>query len=447
MAKQDQKAKSTPSLVWIDDVACTMCGCVCDDLSVLTDGANVADVKRACSLSHDWFLAKKKYDQPLASISGAPSTLEQAIVHAAELLDRAKAPLIYGLARSSTPGQRAAVALADHLGASIDTTASRRHGPSIIALQEVGESTCSLGEARHRCDLVVFWGADPQTSHPRHGERYSIDPPGMQVPRGRDDRKIWVVDPERTATAELADHWLKVPRGADWEVLWCLRALVKGIEPREFQSSVDENAIRQLAAELKACRSSIFYFGLGLTRTDLAHSNVEALLRLVTDLNEVSRSYARRMRIPGDIAGADSVLCWQTGYPFSVNLAVGYPRYSPGEYSAEELIIRGETDCVLVVGSESLSRLSRAANERLKNIPLIVVDPPGASPLDTAEVTIQTGVYGVHETGTAYRMDETPVHLRKFLSSHGPSDESVLEQIQKRTTRRLDHCEPFHSSR
>jgi len=46
--------------------------------------------------------------------------------------------------------------------------------------------------------------------------------------------------------------------------------------------------------------------------------NVEALLRLVTDLNEYTRFYARRMRVGGDGSGADSVLCWPTGFPFSV---------------------------------------------------------------------------------------------------------------------------------
>ena len=50
------------------------------------------------------------------------------------------------------------------------------------------------------------------------------------------------------------------------------------------------------------------FFGLGLTRHGLPHANVEALLRLVTDLNAHTRFVARRMRVPGDVAGADSVL-------------------------------------------------------------------------------------------------------------------------------------------
>ena len=89
-----------------------------------------------------------------------------------------RAPLIWGLSRSSTAGQRAAVLLAEQIGATIDTTASVCHGPSIMAIQQVGESTCSLGEVRNRADLVIFWGADPAESHPRHFERYSVDAQG-----------------------------------------------------------------------------------------------------------------------------------------------------------------------------------------------------------------------------------------------------------------------------
>ena len=75
-----------------------------------------------------------------------------------------------------------------------------------------------------------------------------------------------------------------------------------------------------------------------------------------TDLNDFTRFTARRLRIPGDVTGADAVLCWLTGFPFAVNLARGYPRYNPGEYSANELLERGEVDACLLVGSEACRR-------------------------------------------------------------------------------------------
>ena len=45
---------------------------------------------------------------------------------------------------------------------------------------------------------------------------------------------------------------------------------------------------------------------------------------------------------PGNATGADNVLTWQTGYPFAVNLARGYPRFGPGEYTAMDVLGRGE---------------------------------------------------------------------------------------------------------
>src|SRR5690606_24962809 len=97
----------------------------------------------------------------------------------------------------------------------------------------------------------------------------------------------------------------------------------------------------------------------------LGHLNVEALLRLVAELNDHTRFVARRLRIPGDVTGADSVLCWQTGYPFAVNLNRPYPRYNPGEFTADELLSRGEVDACLFVGSESVADLSPAARKAL----------------------------------------------------------------------------------
>jgi formylmethanofuran dehydrogenase subunit B len=132
------------------------------------------------------------------------------------------------------------------------------------------------------------------------------------------------------------------------------------------------------------------------------------------------------------VAGADSVLCWQTGFPFSVNLARGYPRYNPGEYSANELLERGEVDACLVVGSESTHRLSPSALRGLGRIPTIVLDYPGEVCRFDADVVFRTAVYGVHAAGTAYRMDETPIPLKKFLHSDLPTDGEVLRAIGRR---------------
>ncbi len=138
------------------------------------------------------------------------------------------------------------------------------------------------------------------------------------------------------------------------------------------------------------------------------------------------------MRLYGDVTGADSVLCWQTGYPFSVNLARGYPRFNPEEFSAVGVLERQEVDACLVVGSETLNQFSDRAVAHLRDIPTVVLDYPGVTSIVPPTVQFTTAIYGVHRPGTAYRMDEIPIPLRAFLPSDLPSDDEVLAGIMRR---------------
>lgn len=409
-----------------------LCGCVCDDLSVTTYQGRVVATTPPCPLAEPWWLRQSTFgNSAVASVDGRPVDFSTAVTAAADVLRRARAPLIYGLSRSSTPGQRAAVRLADELRATIDTTASTCHAPSIMAVQSVGESTATLGEIKNRSDLVIYWGSDPLVSHPRHLERL-IDAPGMFVPAGRRDRHLVVVDVVETETARRADTFVQVAPGRDFDLLWALRAAVGGVEVAQIPyGDVPWALVQQLAERMRSCRYGAVFFGLGLTRHGIAHANIEALLRLVTDLNAHTRFVARRMRIPGDVAGADSVLCWHTGYPFSVNLARGYPRYNPGEYTANPLLERSEVDAVLLVGSEGVAKLTPAAQQAIARIPSIVLDYPTAECPWQPAVQFTTAIYGIHRVGTAYRMDEVPVPLRQILPSPLPADHEVLDAIRR----------------
>ena len=424
----------------VTDLACTVCGCVCDDLRATVAANQLSTIHGACRLAEPWFAALSNVadTQSSASIENQAVPFQDAVDRAANILVQSRVPLIWGLARSSTAGQRAAVRLAEQIGATIDTTASVCHGPSIMAIQQVGESTCSLGEVRNRADLVLFWGADPVQSHPRHLERYSLEPVGEFIPNGRRDRKLVVIDCEPTETSQLADLFVQVPPEADFEVIWTLRQLLRGESiSHDVQLPISHQVLHQLAELLTSCRYGVVFFGLGLAQRGIGHANVEALLRLVAELNRFTRFTARRLRIPGDVSGADSVLCWQTGFPFAVNLARGFPRYNPGEYTANELLERREVDACLLVGSEPVADLSPEALRHLAAIPTIVLDYPHAAALFSPTVQFTTAVYGVHRPGTAYRMDEIPIPLRQILSSPLPSDDEVLTAISEWVSRMI----------
>ena len=431
------KPTTTLPVVVHQHVTCPGCGCVCDDLTVEVQGDQLLSVTPHCELANQWYRGlSNPQRRTTATINGTSVPISQALEAAAKLLNAATSPVIYGLSHSSTAGQRAAAALADHIGSCIDTTASRCHAPAIVALQTVGESTSSLGEVRHRCDFVMFWGVDPVVTHPRHLERYSLDPTGMFVPGGRKDRHLVVVDVEQTATAERADTFLQVEPGRDFEVIQALRLLIAGRTPQGTNWGANPQVLRELAERMKTCRSGTVFFGLGLTRGDTAHRSVENLLRLTTELQTHTRFYARRMRLAGDVAGADSVLTWQTGFPFAVSLGCGWPRYNPGEFSANDLLEREEVDACLLVGGETVQTLSDRARHYLDRIPTIVLASQNEQRPFVGSVNFTTAVYGVHRSGTAYRMDEVPLPLPQLMDSELPSDCEILESLTERTTYR-----------
>jgi formylmethanofuran dehydrogenase subunit B len=170
----------------------------------------------------------------------------------------------------------------------------------------------------------------------------------------------------------------------------------------------------------------------GQPHSPIGHVNVAALLQLVADLNDFTRFTARRMRIQGDVSGADNVLCWQTGYPFAVDMSRGYPRYNPGEFSANELLAQGDTDLCLLVGAETVPYFSDAAKSHLRSIPTIVLDYPGTSLDWVPTVSFTTSVYGLNTGGTVYRMDNVPVTLKAPQRGDTPTDEDVLRHLRER---------------
>ena len=419
----------------VENATCTFCGCVCDDITLTVEGERITQSKNACVLGKAWFAEHKIEQLPFALIDGQPATTEEAVEAAARILVDAHFPVVYGLSDTTCEAQRQAVALADTIGANIDTTTSVCHGPSGIAFQALGEPTATLGEIKNRADLVIYWGGNPAESHPRHFTRYSVTPKGMFVPNGRKDRTVVLVDVRRTPSARAADIFIQPKPGTDFELLWTLRALVKGkpVDPSvEELTGVPLATLEDLAQRMKSCRYGVLFFGMGLTMTRGKHFNSGALLALTTDLNQFTHFVAKPVRGHGNVTGADNVVAWQTGFPFAVNLSRGFPRFNPGEFTTVDLLARGEADAALIIASDPASNFPRRAAERLGEIPTIVLDPKPTITASRAKVAFTTSTYGINTAGTVYRMDDVPITLRPAFPSPYPSDLDVLKAITDR---------------
>jgi formylmethanofuran dehydrogenase subunit B len=390
---------------------CAGCGCGCDDIEVAVAAGALEGATGTCALGDEWFAERTADAPPLARVDGREVEFADAVEESAAILRDARLPLVCGLGQTDIETQRAAVALAEAIGAVIDPAEGGG-----AASQAFGLSTATFGEVRDRAELVVVWRADPVASNPR------------LLPRLRLDRAdLVVVDAQRTATAGEAGEFIELPPELEFEALWAMRALVREVPlDRDLAARLPLDALEQLAARLRACEYGALLHG------PAEYALALALLAFVRDLARVAHVVALPLRRDGNSRGAEDVLAWQTGYPGAVSFARGHPRARPGEFSAVGLLDRGETDAALIVGFDALDRLPSPAADHLRRIPTIVVDPRATETAAAARVAFATAAAGVHRDGTVHRMDGVPLTLHAPLPSERPGDGEVLAAIEAR---------------
>ncbi len=417
-------------LIVVKNATCTYCGCLCDDIELHANRERVLKAKRACVLGRAWFFNHTaERGLPAALIDGRPAAVGAALEAAAAILNDADMPLVYGLGNSTCESQRAAMMLAERIGAVIDSHTSLTHGPSKIAAQLVGKLTCTLGEVKNRADFLVYWGTNPAETHPRHFTKFTLRPKGKFVPRGRKDRTMVLVDVRETPSARASDQFLQIRSGADLEVLTTLRALVnhRTVDRGLVEATgLTLDQLTDLVERMKRARFGVFFFGSGLTMTRGKHANVAALLALTAELNAFTKFAAMPMRDYGNEAGADNVMNSLAGYPFGVDFSRGYPRSNPGEFTAVDVLVREEADAALIVAADPWTTMPQAAIDHLDRIPHIVIDRKITSASLAARVHFTTAAPGISSTGTAYRMDRIPLPVRSALRSPHATDEDIL---------------------
>src|SRR5205823_1278589 len=142
-------------------VTCAGCGVLCDDVTV-EHSDDAVRLQPACHLGAEWF-SERLHRPPSAPATcrGRPIDVESALTRATELLRGARRPLLYGFDGATVEDARAAVALADRLGALIAIEGVAGPWPGGPAIPLRGASTATLGEIRDRSRLVVIWREDP----------------------------------------------------------------------------------------------------------------------------------------------------------------------------------------------------------------------------------------------------------------------------------------------
>lgn len=401
-----------------ENVTCLGCGCACDDIAVVIDGARIREARNACALGVRWF---GDGALPGAITGGRSAAIEDVLREIAAVMRAARAPLVFLAPDLTCEAQGAAIAIADQLRAFVDGVTSSTAAEGILAAQRRGRASATLGEIRNRADVIVFWAVDPAQSYPRFQSRYAPEPAGVYLPRGRRDRTVIAVDVGPQRGPDDAD--LRIQMTAEEEPLF-LSSLRASIAGRALGGTAILARVTELASRLGKARYAAIVSDAESTPAG-ASGRPDALIALAQSLNATTRAALCTLRAGGNRNGADTVLTWQTGFPMAVDFSRGAPRYEPARAAVSRLR-DGAVDVVLIVGSAAA--IPPAVRDALGAVRTIVIGPRASEGASSAQIRIDTGVAGIHESGMALRTDDVPLPVRAVLPT--PRDTaSLLEAL------------------
>jgi len=378
---------------------CLGCGCACDDIQLHVEGNRIVEARNACALGANWF--GDGGAPARARVRGNDASIDEGMAEAVRLLRGASRALIFLAPDVSCEVQRTAIAIADTLRATVDSVTSVTAKASVLAAQEAGRASATLGEIRNRADLIVFWGVDPARRYPRFWERYAPEPEGLYV-GGRRSRTVIAVDVGNARGPEDADSRLTVMPDREVATLIELTAAVRSSNERPELETILRGKYVALVVDAEPDAES-----------DARDSGrTAALLAFAQALNGPTRCALISLRAGGNRSGADVCLTAQTGYPMAVDFSRGYPRYRPYD-DAGVRAARGAVDAVLIVGSAASVPAALLENA---GAPAVVIGPRATEHAPQAFVAVDTGVVGIHESGTALRLDDVPLPLAAAIA-------------------------------
>lgn len=411
------------------NIACPFCGLCCDDLTIKSEPEQLTVEANGCPLSDRGFSQSPDTgdtnQQP--RIQGHACSLNEAVAHAADLLRNARLPLFGGLG-TDVAGARAALRLADRAGAVLDHMNSAYMLRNLLAVQDSGWMTATLGEVRNRVDLLTIFGSDIEKHVPRFYERFFNNAESMF---GQDTaaRELIMIGSNADASTAYGDaNITSIPCPTDrlGDIAMTLRALLQG---RPLQA---ENVAGIRVAQLReiVTRLADAHYGViawASAELDFPHAElaVQAFNGLVKDLNTTTRCSGLPLGGNNGDYTFSQVATWQAGFPTRISLASGCPRFDPIQYNWERLLESDEADLLLWISAFDTQRTPPSGN-----MPGIVLGRAGMQCEIEPEVFIPVATPGLDHAGHVYRCDSVgAIPLRSVRVSDLPKVSTVLHGI------------------
>ncbi|MFA4916562.1 MAG: formylmethanofuran dehydrogenase subunit B [Syntrophales bacterium] len=403
---------------------CTGCSCLCDDIGIEREGQDIARIENACVKGSS--IIRAADDIPLRVpylIGKREVTLEQAIDKTAGLLKNSKHPLIFGFDNSTLEAQAFAIELARALGGVIDDCSSFCHGELVLSILNGTIPSCSLSEVKD-AEMIMYWGANPYHSHPRHLSKFSYYAHEKYNPAGwSPDVTLVSIEVRDTETTFNSRPFFKILPGEDGKLISSILATMKGQGDRG-----DAKDIVDLIRQKGFC---VIFVGLGLVYA--LDGDLSLFNEMVHMLSKETRISVMPMVGHFNMRGFNHRMFQQTGYINKVSFANGVS-HGP-EFSMLEQVKNNDPDCILIAGADPFTSLPSHMANNLKNVPIIALDPFITPTTQASAVVFGTAISGVETWGTAMRMDGLEVPLVPAWESGRLSDEQILKLLLDEVTR------------
>jgi formylmethanofuran dehydrogenase subunit B len=403
-------------------VVCTGCSLLCDDIEAELEGGQIGHVRNLCRKGAGRFRAMGE-DRARPSVEGQDCGIDDAIGAAADILRGAKRPLLFGWSNSTLEAQRLGIDLAKKLGAIIDDTSSFCQGILLDKVLRGQLPTCKLDDVRNFADVIIYWGSDPSSSHPRHLSRFSYFPRGEKRQKGYDeDRTAIGIDVRKSPTAMIcAENYFRIPPGGDAEFIESVLQMLGGKIPKVK----DKKRMLQLGSTLRKAEFGVIFAGLGLVYS--IKDNIDLLETLLAKLSEVSNFSIIPMVGHYNMRGFNQTLLDDTDYINRVSFEDGVS-HGP-EFGITEAA--GDCDAALIIGSDPISALPAAISRKLAKLPIIAIDPHNTLTTRVAKVVIPSAISGLENGGSALRMDGAKIEFEAALETSYLSDAQILGKLME----------------
>lgn len=415
-------------------IICTGCGCLCDDLDVTMAGGQLLEVSNVCLWGLSRFFPYKKFHpkkerhrllEPLGRVNGRLQgvSYETALERSAEILGKARRPLIYGLTNTGSWAQEAALQLARKLKARLEPADLAFKAPYYQSVKKHGLYWAPLEVIRDEADTVLFWGANPLHSCPRHPVRYSVFARGRFIERGVEDRQVAAVDIYRTEVAKFCHLFVQVEPGQELQLLQGIREHLQenpGPGPRV-------KGTRRLADFLSKADFGVIFYGRGATYNQ-GFAVLDELGSLAAHLGE-KRPFVL-FPLAGDFnsSGLYHLLLTELGVPEAPDFG-----QAGGLLTSALPVDFGDFDAILVLGADLFWFLpeDQALALQGRQVPVVSLSPFANRTTACSQVVLPVALAGFEAAEVAYRMDGLPLVLKKLLPTAWPSDREVLLDLMK----------------